>query len=359
MKFMVECLMDRTVSVIIPVFNTEPRLLGRAVESALAQVYLKEIILIDDGSSTDVAAAIDMVAAQHPEKIRVEHKENRGVSSARNSGLDIANGEYVAFLDADDVLCPDFCWQAVSHMRESSCDVLFGAMEFVFPNGTSKILGNPEIGDAFLDFTGNQIAPIKGCIFNSHALERVGLAPAMYVSQCATLYRREAIGKHRFSTDLAISEDRVFNYEVLSDCSRISITGSTWYRYIQNPGSSSQRFRPNAREELLNTAHKIASFIPDDEDQANDLNVGIVECFQQTLGFSIVHEDFERVSGIGRREYVSRLMREPVYRHAFAVAQVTNLKQKPIQFFFNRRMPGMIVLILRGYRSLSRIRHLR
>lgn len=99
--------MTQKISVIVPVYNTE-KFLNRCIDSILAQTYTDfEMLLIDDGSTDDSATICDEYAAKD-ERIRVFHKENGGVSSARNLGLDNAQGEWIAFVDADDYVFP--CW---------------------------------------------------------------------------------------------------------------------------------------------------------------------------------------------------------------------------------------------------------
>ena len=97
---------DIKVSVIIPVYNVE-NYLERAVQSVLNQTLEQiEIILVDDGSPDNSAAICDFFKDSHPDKVKVIHKQNEGLGLARNSGLDIAKGEYVAFMDSDDTVEP-------------------------------------------------------------------------------------------------------------------------------------------------------------------------------------------------------------------------------------------------------------
>ena len=95
------------VSVIIPVYNVE-RFLRRCIESVQNQSHVNlEIILVDDGS-TDASGMICDACAEKDCRIRLIHKQNNGVSAARNSGMDIATGEYVCFVDGDDYVMPDY-----------------------------------------------------------------------------------------------------------------------------------------------------------------------------------------------------------------------------------------------------------
>ncbi len=99
--------MKPLISVIIPVYGVEAYL-RRAVDSVLKQTYTNlEIILVDDGSPDGCPAICDAYAAKEA-RVRVIHKENGGLSDARNAGLDIAGGDYIAFLDSDDYYAPFF-----------------------------------------------------------------------------------------------------------------------------------------------------------------------------------------------------------------------------------------------------------
>jgi len=103
------------VSIIVPVYNVKEYLQG-CIDSILANDCRDcEIILVDDGSTDDVCPAIcDENAARYPELIRVIHQENRGLGGARNTGLEMARGEYVLFVDSDDTLVPE----AVSVLKQ-------------------------------------------------------------------------------------------------------------------------------------------------------------------------------------------------------------------------------------------------
>ena len=94
------------ISVIVPVYNVET-LLPRCVDSILTQTYeCLEVLLVDDGS-TDASGEICEQFAKKDTRIRVIHKENGGLSSARNAGLDVASGDYIGFVDSDDWIEPE------------------------------------------------------------------------------------------------------------------------------------------------------------------------------------------------------------------------------------------------------------
>lgn len=111
------------VSVIVPIYNVKPYL-AEAVESILHQSYGDlEIILVDDGS-TDGSGELCDVYAERDQRIKVIHQCNKGLSGARNAGLDICTGEYIAFLDPDDAFCKDFTKIMLEALQMHNADIV-------------------------------------------------------------------------------------------------------------------------------------------------------------------------------------------------------------------------------------------
>lgn len=135
---------DPTFSVIIPNYNNGATL-ARAIDSVLAQsVHAREIIVIDDGSRDESRA----VAAAYGERVRYIYQENAGVSAARNHGARVATGDWLAFLDADDVYLPQrLALHADWLRREPDLDFLFGDQEY--RSATGEFLQMAIDGSAF------------------------------------------------------------------------------------------------------------------------------------------------------------------------------------------------------------------
>lgn len=130
--------MGDRISIIVPVYNAESYL-KRCLDSIINQTYKNiEIILIDDGS-TDKSGMICDEYKSHDDRIIVIHKANSGVSSARNSGLDIAGGEYIAFIDSDDYVPKNYLEMLLNDMTDETEMVVCGPDTYL-PNGG----GNPR-----------------------------------------------------------------------------------------------------------------------------------------------------------------------------------------------------------------------
>jgi glycosyltransferase involved in cell wall biosynthesis len=120
-------MVEGLVSTVIPVFN-RPVLLGEAVDSVLRQAYRPiEVIVVNDGSTDETGAVADALALDHPDEVRVIHQANSGPGQAREAGRRVAGGEYIQYLDSDDVLLPGKFELQVSGLRaHPDCGVSYG-----------------------------------------------------------------------------------------------------------------------------------------------------------------------------------------------------------------------------------------
>ena len=115
--------MKKLVSIIVPIYNVE-QYLDRCIESLVTQSYINlEIILIDDGSK-DTSGDICDLWAQRDKRIRLVHKENGGLSDARNKGLDIATGDIISFIDSDDYISKYFYEKLINIMEQTDSDIV-------------------------------------------------------------------------------------------------------------------------------------------------------------------------------------------------------------------------------------------
>ena len=127
------------ISVIVPVYKAEAWL-ARCVDSILAQTFRDlEVILVDDGSPDGSGALCEGYAAADS-RVKAIHKANGGVSSARNAGIEAASGEWVAFVDSDDWLEPDYLERLADRLTGPDCDVVMGGARIT--DGVS-ITGRP------------------------------------------------------------------------------------------------------------------------------------------------------------------------------------------------------------------------
>ncbi len=203
------------VSIIVPVFNVE-QYLSRCIDSILTQTFTDfELLLIDDGSPDNCGMICDEYAAKD-NRIRVFHKENGGVSCARNIGLDNAKGEFIGFVDSDDVIHPQFLEALLTN--SDSYDVIFCDYE--------QFSENIEFGT---------IEEIK-----SSPVEDFVQQSGSYTVIWNKLYQREIIDNIRFK-DICNGEDTLWGFMVAKKANRILHVNEILYGYYQRAGSASKR----------------------------------------------------------------------------------------------------------------------
>ena len=203
------------ISVIVPVYNVE-RYLPRCIESILGQTYTNfELILVDDGTP-DRSGIICDKYSEKDSRIKVIHKENGGVSSARNAGIDIAEGEWITFVDSDDWVTDDYLDVLVDPLRTGNYDLTVGVLEW----RSFHISSNPY--EAKIINTQNLI---KSEIDILDCNELSGA--------CLKLFSAEIIEENniRFPDGIKIAEDAIFVAKYLKECKHIFLTGKVIYHY--------------------------------------------------------------------------------------------------------------------------------
>ena len=201
--------MDRKVSIIIPMYNSE-KFIVKTIDSVLAQDYGNiEIIVIDDGSKDN---SYNLVKLAYGNKIKLIHKENSGVSDTRNVGLENATGDYIMFVDSDDLVLKNFVSTCVKEL-ENVDQVIFNH-ETISEDGSHIEYSNFNEGiltlndDNRMDFFINHFFNYQSgwCVWNR-------------------IFKKEIIEKYniRFSTKYKIGEDQLFCLEYLLYAERIKI----------------------------------------------------------------------------------------------------------------------------------------
>lgn len=244
--------MNPQVSVIVPVYGVE-QYLDRCVQSLLAQSLKDiEIILVDDGSPDNCPAMCDEYARTH-HNIKVVHKENAGLGMACNSGIDIANGEFIAFVDSDDWVDQKMYETMYYEAITSQADVVFTGLKRVDHVGiVSEMMRHPQ--DRVV--INAQQRDILICDLISTSPEK-RFDHDIQVSAKVVLYRRAVIQKSRLrfkSERIYPSEDLIFNIEVVSHANTVVILPKYFYNYFYNSNSITTTLKQNHYKKVLKTA---------------------------------------------------------------------------------------------------------
>lgn len=211
--------MEKLISVIIPVYKVEPYL-DRCINSIVGQTYpYLEIILVDDGSPDQCPRICDDWADKD-NRIKVIHKENGGLSSARNAGLDVATGDYISFVDSDDYISEEMFETMLSAILRNKVSV--ACCGRVRVSNTSKIEMFTLLKEQLLSGEEAIKELLKGGMVEEAAWDK--------------LYRSDVFKNRRFPVG-EINEDIVQTVEILGNCGHIVHVGKALYYYCENTGS--------------------------------------------------------------------------------------------------------------------------
>lgn len=238
------------ISVIIPVYNAEATL-KKCVDSVLMQQYADfEVILVDDGSK-DGSFQICEEYAREDSRVTVIHKENGGVSSARNAALEIAKGERILFLDADDYLDKSF----FNGVKESTEDLLIRGVSFYNKQGI-----------CFSACTLNRMQPIHSLA--EFVSEYVG-SPLLR-GPVAKFFLRCLIVDIRFPEDMKVGEDSYFVQCYLARCNSYKFLYDACYKCVISGDSDNIKYACSVVYAACSLTHLLESF----EKMENHLHVG-------------------------------------------------------------------------------------
>lgn len=274
------------VSIVIPIYNVE-KYLDRCIESIKSQTYTDlEIILIDDGSK-DSSGAICDEHAKYDNRIKVIHKENGGVSAARNTGLSVADGEYIMFVDSDDYIDSNMIEEMVLHLP---ADIVICGLRWVQPEG--KIIRENS-------FDKNETVQITEFIERYFDIAQDGYIISGPYNK---LFCKQIINEYnlKFDENLSIGEDWLFVIKYMQCIENVCIMNNAYYNYVQYANNTlMSKYNDNAFEmcELLYNAEIDLTSKSDQYDSSF-----LIERFM-ALYFTFVWQIYTRSKMVGINKY--------------------------------------------------------
>ncbi len=208
------------VSVIIPVYKVE-KYLNRCIDSVINQTYKNiEIILVDDGSPDNCGKICDEYAKKD-DRIVVIHKENGGVSQARNVGVEACHGEYVSFVDSDDYVASDYIEYLHKLISESGAEVVIGSFR---KTAGEKLSSDDEARIEVKTATGKEACEIM--LDTAHFMQ--------FVTPCAKIYKKELLLNTPFPEGIR-HEDEAILYKIYYGLEKVVYSNKVIYGYYSNP----------------------------------------------------------------------------------------------------------------------------
>ena len=214
--------MESLISVIVPIYKVEPYL-KRCVDSLIQQTYQTiEIILVDDGSPDNCGKICDEYASRD-HRIKVIHKENGGLSDARNVAIPIAKGDYISFVDSDDWVSEFYIENLYKAIIKNNSDLAFSWFENAFE-------GKPILAKACNDLKSYQ------CLERVECLKRLLYQDGVEVNACGKLYRGNVLQELRYPLG-KLYEDIPVTYEAIKCSPKIALIKNVDYYYFQRSDS--------------------------------------------------------------------------------------------------------------------------
>lgn len=212
------------ISVIVPVYKVE-NYLTRCVNSLLAQTWKDiEIILVDDGSPDNSGAICDEFAEKDP-RVKVIHKENGGLSSARNCGLTVASGDYIGFVDSDDYVLPEMYEKLYLALTENDAEISICSYSYIDEDSGQFLPMNVPLKAEILSRE-NAYSHLDVCIEGY----------SYYVTAWNKLYKKELFDGCLFAEG-KLHEDEFFAHHIFAKCNKIAVIDDKLYMYMQRNGS--------------------------------------------------------------------------------------------------------------------------
>lgn len=299
------------VSIIIPIYNVE-RYLDKCVQSAINQTLQNiEIILVDDESPDGCPQMCDEYARKDA-RIKVVHKKNGGLGFARNSGIEVATGEYITFLDSDDFVDLNTYEHLYNIAKAKSLDAIY----YKFKRFTDENEVQPGIATTDIKkYKGDDIKELMLDIIASEPTAKID--HKIQCSSCTAMYRMDIIKENnvRFHSERElISEDMIFNLDFLKHSSCVAFNSGEYYHYRVNPASLTSTVRTDRIEKnyiLYTYIKEHLKFWGIDEVQGKERNARL---FIGNSRSSITHYLQSNVTFEKKREWLKEECKRTIWK---------------------------------------------
>lgn len=241
--------MEDLVTVIVPVYQVK-EYLAKCIESILEQTYSNiEVILIDDGSN-DGSEKICDTFANIDSRVKVIHQKNKGVSAARNIGLENSNGKYICFIDADDYIDEKYISELYKMCKENEADISIC--------GICNVLNNKP---------SNKSNEIQKVYKANEAIQEVFKEKYFNCVVWAKMFKRNMFDSYRFNTNTSISEDLEIIYKIFKQANKIAVnTGKYLYFYLIRANSALHSKYNSKYEETLRIIEDAIDFFSEQDE---------------------------------------------------------------------------------------------
>lgn len=308
------------ISIIIPIYNSEDYLcdcLNSIVNSAFQDF---EVLLVDDGSK-DNSLEICEKYCNKDKRFKVFHQKNSGASVARNYGLSVAKGDYISFVDSDDILPKYFLAEAMEYIHKYNADIVIGGYEII---GTNKKF-IPDIKKEKM-YIGDEINKLKS-FFLAYASNKdtseFRTCPNI-LSPWGKVFKKNILKNIKFLNTLILDEDTLFNLYAFEQAESILCVPAVYYQWRMNPESISRREKDNSQ--IIQIQKASMNAFMDYVNQCKSIDLTEELYIRGAWSFSHCLKCCDKLSINKTKELIISLLNNPIYEKC--------IKNAPIKKYF-------------------------
>lgn len=296
------------ISVIIPVYKNSKSDIERCLDSLKNQTFTgsMEVIMVDDGNEPAYASRLDTFLQYYP-FLHIYHRPHSGVSAARNFGTEVAAGDFITYVDADDYVSPYFLEEGIQDLKNRDADIVYGRVLFTESDKKvkferikdSKLLNRHDKKMLYYYMFDLVPEPSAEVEFKDN-YGYINRGPA------GKLIRIELARAVKFPTELDLGEDNIWNFRILSIAEKLLVSSAQWYAYLNNSESATHKFNPNQAARMQTFLRSLKLYVTDKYSQGHyfnrvisELKVLIMICYanpsNQQKNFFRNKESFDKV----------------------------------------------------------------
>ena len=318
---------DEKISVVIPAYKNEETI-ERAVMSALSQTYGNvEVVAVDDGSPDKTGEILDKLAGEH-ENLLVIHKENGGVSAARNDGIRKASGRWLVTLDGDDYMDDIMLERLHEAAVRGQSELVICGFRKVYPNGYREVF-RPET--ELITDKESMINTMFTELYDRHLMS----------THSNKLYSLELIRKESiyYDQELQINEDIDFCFRYLSHCSTVAVIKGAYLNYVQHEAGQSliNRFHENGLKscfKVLRAYDELFDPLTLEDTVINDMNNRMLQHFCSFAGLMYYQSDYSEEKKLA---VIQELCGEEAFQKLLAQTTPVGIKNRTAHFLLSRK----------------------
>jgi glycosyltransferase involved in cell wall biosynthesis len=295
------------VSIIVPVYNTEERLLANCIESLLKQNCTAfEVLIIDDGSEKMLSEFMDHKWKDNS-AVRIVHRNNYGVSATRNYGVEIANGNYIIFVDSDDYVSSDMVTSLLQGIKRTGVQIVTSYIKPV--RNMNYLFSNNDVMLHTVNNDSEKREMLKTILLGLNTNE----VDKGYISggPCALIINREYAMKYKFPEGIRYMEDVIWNYRVFWNSESFAILDKTTYAYLQNQTSATHTWSLSMIENRIQALNIIKEMIEDDSELMNAYAMRVLSSFSMICKCCAKTKEIQGLNS--RLKTVKKYYQDPIW----------------------------------------------